>query len=139
MSVNSNIVEFNEALIQKIGAACNKRVGFIAKGITEALVDSVVPHTPVKSGKARDNWNVNIGTPDLEVRPAGQPQNHSAAYDRITGQQEIFITNNVPYIRKLENGSSKQAPAGMARAAEVDARNALQKILDQAEKEIPLT
>ncbi len=30
-----------------------------------------------------------------------------------SGKRPIYITNNLPYISKLENGSSKQAPNGM--------------------------
>lgn len=55
------------------------------------LFTKIVDATPVDTGRARDGW-------EIDEAPLGG----------IT-----WIENSVPYIAELENGSSKQAPAGM--------------------------
>lgn len=80
--------------------------------------------TPVDTGWARANWIVSVGRP--EVLPVGSRKEVSIAeqqaslaallgYKRTAGA--VFIVNNVPYIRKLNEGWSKQAPAAFIQAA----------------------
>lgn len=67
-------------------------------------------------GHARRNWQVNIGTPSGRELP-GQDRIGTAAlsngisklraYRRL---QPIYIENNVPYINRLNQGWSTQAP-----------------------------
>lgn len=85
--------------------------------------------TPVKTGWARANWIPKIGTP--VTRPSGSPTSVSGAAQQ-TGVAEIaatyhfkkgaiYISNNVPYILKLNEGSSKQAAKGFIQANVVEA------------------
>jgi len=82
----------------------------------------VVKKTPVKTGRARGNWQVSVGSPvdgvlDVEDKAGG------ATISAITNGIEswepikaaIFLSNNVPYIGALENGRSAQAPDGMVK------------------------
>lgn len=83
--------------------------------------------TPVDTGWARANWVPNIGSA-LEstagTRIEAEAGQLSAASEegvaRVVTEYKlargtIHITNNVPYILKLDAGSSKQAPAGFVR------------------------
>ena len=79
--------------------------------------------TPVDTGRARGNWQAAVGAPvDVEIDrldPSGG-ETIAAASRALIGLgafKTIFITNNVPYIQALENGNSKQAPAGMVAIA----------------------
>ena len=83
--------------------------------------------TPVDTGWARANWFANVGVPTTET--AGDPEDVAAAtaqqqqaglgsvlaYKLVAGP--VFISNNVPYILRLNEGSSKQAPAGFVQKA----------------------
>lgn len=92
--------------------------------------------TPVDTGRARMGWNATINEPSNEV-PAPAPEGHKGKskggseyypMPKITASlvqgvvkisDKIFITNRVPYIGKLNAGSSEQAPARFVeRAAE---------------------
>ena len=77
------------------------------------IVDAtVVQMTPVDTGRARSNWLPSINTPSrLTVQPGGKTEMRSV----IQGYKlsdTIYITNNLPYIERLNNGWSQQAPAG---------------------------
>lgn len=70
-------------------------------------------------GQARRNWQVTIGTPSRSIL-GGTDQEGSAAnrdgyavIGRITQPSAVWIANPLPYMERLENGWSKQAPTGM--------------------------
>lgn len=73
--------------------------------------------TPVDTGRARGNWQATLDSPATEeienesmsVALAGVAANLGKIND------VSFLANNLPYIEELEDGSSKQAPAGMVR------------------------
>lgn len=83
--------------------------------------------TPVDKGVARANWNVEIGIPDLSYTDSTNAT-ASIARGGVTIQKynlnkgSIFISNNLPYIGRLENGYSRQAPEGMSKQAVASAR-----------------
>ena len=92
----------------------------------------VVLATPVDTGRARSNWQVSNGSPILETRQAYAPgengstagPNSSSAIAQAEGAiararkgASIYISNNLPYIGRLNDGSSAQAPAGFIEQA----------------------
>ena len=102
----------------------------VRKNYAFALYSSIVKKTPVDTGRARANWNVSVGAPDLstteDTRKTPKPKDKMPDPN---GDESIFISNNLPYIGVLEyggfpnppdkdggktvNGFSKQAPEGM--------------------------
>jgi hypothetical protein len=92
-----------------------------------AADQAVVLGTPVDTGVARSNWRVSIGGPLSTTVPAFSPGERlgigeqanaagalnqaRAAVGRRREGQDAYITNNVPYIGALNDGSSRQAPA----------------------------
>lgn len=77
---------------------------------------NLVEATPVDTGHARANWVASIGSEVMtEVSAGAQEAGLSvlAAYDISKGH--AFVQNNVPYIGRLDDGSSTQAPAGFVR------------------------
>lgn len=93
--------------------------------------------TPVDTGRARWGWNCSIGSENAAIPPEapGHVKNYygldagRAAAEftvtGVTGKDSIFISNAVPYIVKLNEGYSKQAPA---RFFELAFENAVQKL-----------
>lgn len=80
---------------------------------------SLVLKTPVDTGRARANWNTTIGAPnpgdDTEVDRTGT-STIAAGEAVIRGMdpfEEVWIANGLPYIERLEQGYSGQAPKGM--------------------------
>lgn len=70
--------------------------------------------TPAKTGRARGNWNVSIDTIDGSVTDNTDPPNMAKAAATIANfviGKVIYVCNNLPYIERLNDGYSKQAPA----------------------------
>ncbi len=79
----------------------------------------LVMKTPVRTGRARGGWQVGINQ-----RSAGQVERldkdgtttieaGQAEIEKVQAFEVCYITNNVHYILKLEDGGSQQAANGM--------------------------
>lgn len=74
-------------------------------------------------GHARKNWQVNIGSPSRSVLPGTDATGQAAltaGYSKLAALSApgvVYISNPLPYVERLENGWSKQAPRGMVRQA----------------------
>jgi hypothetical protein len=107
-----------------------RKLDQVQRKVVLELFTRVIYKTPVDTGRARANWQVSIGsmpTGTIKINDA----NGSATVSRATAAAAgfsagdvIFLTNNLPYIRRLEEGGygdgpktvggfSRQAPAGM--------------------------
>ena len=100
----------------------------------DAVARSVIGGTPADTGRARSNWAVQMDEAYKGLFPARMPgfggstaeENAAAAvhaaeaeikgYD-IDKNQSIHITNNLPYIGRLNDGHSAQAPKEFVRIA----------------------
>jgi hypothetical protein len=78
----------------------------VGRKVALELFRRVIYKTPVDTGRARANWQVTIGSQATMSKA-------TAASAGFKAGDTIYLTNNLPYIRKLEEGSSQQAPAGM--------------------------
>ncbi|MEA3537590.1 MAG: HK97 gp10 family phage protein [Pseudomonadota bacterium] len=98
-------------------------VGKAARGIALGALRGVVMSTPVDTGRARGNWQVDVNkVPEGEsgVLDRGGGETVSRGASAIASAQPydmIALANNVPYIGDLNDGSSKQAPAGFVDTA----------------------
>ena len=138
----------------------NKLGGTITKGVSKLVQDvaigigaTVVDTTKVDTGLARSNWRASISAPASGTIPPyapgvrlgiGEGANASAAKAQqkqvierfdVAKNRSIFITNNVPYIVALNNGSSVHAPGLMVEQGFQTGRAILQanarKVLDR--------
>lgn len=108
----------------RVGVNTDKMV----KDVAAAVLEKVVRTTPHDTGQARANWQVAIST----SKPATAQLLGHVDYDgdatiaegksKIYGTpralgQTIFISNSLDYIKALNDGWSKQAPAGFVQLA----------------------
>lgn len=81
---------------------------------------TLIMATPVDTGRARANWQVSIDTvitSELESTDAQGAIQRNAGVIKGYRNGEIIVQNNVPYIGRLNAGSSAQAPAGFVEKA----------------------
>ena len=111
------LVQNSEQLVRKVALAADQAVVF---------------ETPVDTGRARSNWIVAINSaPDDIIQPYAPGEfgstgarNAQAAINQaeevISSYQSgdtIHISNNLPYIQRLNDGYSAQAPANFVETA----------------------
>jgi len=118
----TNIMEF-KADLESFANQLNIALPLVVQKVAIDLWTSITMRTPVDTGRARANWFLTQGAPSTqldeykgaktgEVAPPTPPD-----VSTITGDEPVYIVNNLPYIEALENGHSKQAPAGMVALA----------------------
>lgn len=108
-----------------------------------AAHSAVVLATPVDTGAARSNWQVTLASPAQGIRPSlvpgekGSTGGQAASAVLTEGQQRIGgftlsagtinLTNNLPYIQRLNEGWSNQAPSNFVETAVQNAVNVIKK------------
>lgn len=106
--------------VQGFAAKAGKSVDETMRAIALELFSSTIKDTPVDTGRARGNWQTTIGAPATgEVDRLGEGdavKEVSATVADFSGGKVIYLSNNLPYIYRLEyDGWSDQAPGGMLR------------------------
>ena len=100
--------QLNIAYVKKVIGNLEKTVRAVALVVDAELAVA----TPVDTGRARANWNPSLNVPDTTVREPNQKRSLVPVAAAFKLTDTILISNNLPYIRRLNEGSSKQAPAG---------------------------
>jgi hypothetical protein len=76
------------------------------------VFSQVIQNTPVKTGRARANWNISSETPDFST--TNSTSNTTNLFDdNLDNFPNVYVANGLDYVVDLENGKSKQAPAGI--------------------------
>lgn len=79
------------------------------------LFSQVIQKTPVKTGRARANWNISTDTPVFKTTTSSQAK---VPFSLDTQDFPlVFISNGLDYVVELENGRSRQAPGGIINPA----------------------
>lgn len=93
---------------QKLINTMEKDTAEAVKSVSFKLLAGFVKKTPVLSGDAQNSWNITEDKIDTSLV--------QSVRGNISGKKDVYITNSINYILKLENGmpgGSKQAPKGM--------------------------
>ena len=120
--------------IGAFGKKALKKSNKVVRGTALSLFSKIVLMTPVGNasqwetkyppkgyagGRLRANWQASIGSPrDGEIDSTSSSKALSTitkAAAMLRGDGSIFLSNNLPYAQRVEDGWSKQAPAGMVK------------------------
>lgn len=92
-----------------------------ARRATILLAQGVILKSPVDTGRFRGNWMFAAGAVPRQTLTTTDPSGQ-ATLSRLIAQIDTtgaggitYLSNNLPYAVRLENGWSKQAPQGMVR------------------------
>lgn len=134
----SNLAEFNAGLEDFAEREVPEFAGMVVRRVALAVDRALVMSTPVGNpslwkrkpppgyvgGRARANWIPTLGTPaTAEVdRRDKQGSATIALLTNLTakyrlGDGTVWLSSNIPYIQRLNEGHSTQAPAGFVEMA----------------------
>lgn len=127
----ASLVEF-KADLAKFADLIDVQFDTAVRRIVFELYDKITRRTPVDTGRARASWMISQGSAGTETAPESERVDAKSANkaqrakvrDIVKTRAKIWIYNNLPYIKPLEDGSSEQAPQGMVAlsVAEVEAK-----------------
>lgn len=103
---------------------CERAKGDVATVLRKTALElqtSAVMMSPVDTGRFRGNWQVGFGAINPDANSPADQSGSAAiartavALDSWTPGTTIWLTNSLPYARRLEYGWSQRAPSGMVR------------------------
>lgn len=104
--------------IERIAERAGLQLDTVARKVTFDLFSSVVEKSPVDTGRFKGNWNVSRTTPNFSVSDAANAARGESEARKalsLAAGSVVYLSNGLPYARRLEYGWSGQAPAGMVR------------------------
>lgn len=124
-------LEGRERVIAELSGNSDK----LCRGVLLETHKRVMQKTPVRSGRARANWNVSVGAPDTSINNDATSADVGAKQAEalsVVGQFKAgdtgYVTNSLPYIPELEDGRSKQAPGGMIKVTVAEMQPVVDRI-----------
>lgn len=128
MATLKDLTKRMNAVSERIEVAASNKV----KEVVAVMVNHLAYHTPVDTSQALSNWQAAINSPNLTSVPAHVPG--MLGYTMTASAQEtvaraanivkikepgqsVYISNNLDYIRRLENGGWSKQPGGMMAGA----------------------
>ena len=120
--MSTNLQNFNKAL-ENAATKIRGDMQKFHKQVCLEVLKRIVYRTPVDTGRARGNWQVEIGRPASGILEVGGNENSMADLAMRNGISKlgdippfslVHITNNLDYIYYLEyDKRSSQFPEGM--------------------------
>lgn len=119
--MNANVRAFELDLQREWDATLDELRDAVSILALQALRE-LVQRSPVDTGRFKGNWSLSVGSRAIGTRETVDPSGGATiaagadvitAYAAQEGFPAIYITNNLPYAQRLEDGWSGQAPAGI--------------------------
>lgn len=121
--------------LRKFAEKTELKINDVVRKIGLEVYSSVVMRSPVDTGRFRGNWNLSLAGFDPSVSEltdkegAASIANATVSIAAYNGGS-IYISNNLPYAQRLEDGWSKQAPVGMLRITAVEFQDMVNKVVN---------
>ena len=108
-----------ELQMKEFESMTTEKSELLFKKVCFDLSNSIIMDTSVLSGRARGNWQPDINSIQNDVLEI-EDKSGNATVAKVASQtnnlkigQYFTLTNNLPYILRLEYGWSKKSPNGM--------------------------
>lgn len=123
--------------IREFADKAGKNAELVMQKVGIDMLSKIILRSPVDTGRFRMNWQ--IGLKEVGYTVAGEDPTGQKAISigtaKISGLKlgdSIWISNALPYGPRLENGYSRQAPAGMVKQTVAE----YQQLVERAVKSV---
>jgi len=126
--------------ISRFVARAKGNIDQATREATVLLAQGVVLKSPVDTGRFRGNWMFSPGVIPRGTVPGVDPAGHTtlsrlvAEIGRTGAGGVTYLSNNLPYAVRLENGWSDQAPQGMVRLTAMEFQQYVSQAARDAKK-----
>jgi len=139
VAVGGNFSKLVDSWIKKTKLS----VDLATRGVWKELYGEILARSPVKTERFRDSNRIGVGRIDKTFEPPrsvivgrapfpGGPKlaEGEAILNKAPLNATIYMTNNLPYAKRLEHeGYSPQAPGGIYRAAAASVQGRIGQII----------
>ncbi len=110
----------------------------IVRGGAVGAFNAIIVSSPVDTGRFRGNWQASINTPKLDTLFGSVPKGEKITQvtdtesntNGFTLNDILYLTNNLPYAQRLENGWSQKRGSGWVAAIVSETKSKIQSKLD---------
>lgn len=119
-------------------AKAEKKIDLAIRYTVMGMAQRLVNRSPVDTGRFRGNWQFGVASVNTDTSSspdssgAGSIGRIMRGLSTVASGQKIFVTNSLPYARRLEYGWSKQAPGGMVRLTVAEFKSVLREAVSNA-------
>jgi hypothetical protein len=124
--------------LQKLCERAGDKAELVVRRTALELQSGMVEASPVRSGRFKNNWQVGVGAINTSTNDAADKSGSGSigrtqvALTTWKPGQTIFLSNSLAYAKKLEDGSSTQAPFGVVRLTVQAYGDALRKAIAES-------
>lgn len=118
--------------LDRLAERYNAKLEQVVRQSTFQLFNAVQLRSPVDTGRFRGNWNVSYNAPDFVTTPSTNANRAAIEVQKALTLPVggiTYMSNGLPYARRLEYGYSKQAPQGMVRISVREFRDYVRKAI----------
>ncbi len=104
--------------LDRLAAKYNAKLDTVVRTVTLQLFTAVTTKSPVDKGRFKANWNVSSNVPNYTITDSTNTERADAEVQKVLGIPVggvTFLSNGLPYARRLEYGYSPKAATGMVR------------------------
>jgi len=119
--------------LAKYCQAAGDKIDLVVRKSALELQASMIAKSPVDTGRFKSNWQCGLGGMNPETAATAGSDALGRTEAVLQGYKPgrtIWLTNNLPYAKRLENGWSQQAPSGMVRLTVQDFKYAVKRAAD---------
>lgn len=119
-------------------ARVEKKLSEVVRLTVLSMSQRMINRSPVDTGRFRGNWQLGLASINSDTSSPPDTSGTSAMGRISRGLsvaeigKRIYITNSLPYSRRLEYGWSQQAPQGMVRLTVAEFRDSLREAILRA-------
>jgi menaquinone-dependent protoporphyrinogen IX oxidase len=116
------LAEFTRGMKDE-GREVEKLVSLVTRRISLDIFSRLILASPVDTGRFRGNWQMDVGQFNEQVLDGLDKSGQATIATnvaKLAGKNPftaVYIENNLPYAGRLNDGWSKQAPAGFVETA----------------------
>jgi hypothetical protein len=132
--ITTNLDDFDRTLAKFESEWIAQLFDWVMRALSLTAFPSIVLLTPRDTGRAQNGWDITVNSTSDFVPPEGAATYAAADVGKVTTAlrslklgDSVFITNNVVYIKPLNDGHSSQAPAQFVESALRQAAAALRR------------
>lgn len=107
----------------------------ISVEVVKTVRERIAERTPKLTGRAAGSWNASVGTPNYSYQPetfndvSGSVDAGQVNLENFKLGDRAYVSNGIPYISDLNNGSSRKAPAGFVEASVQEVHSYLPEVV----------
>lgn len=102
----------------KILAKAGAKAELVTRRAAVELQSMMIERSAVDTGRFKSNWQAGLGAVNIDTSATAGSDSKGRTISVLEGWkpgQTIFLSNSLPYAKRLENGWSQQAPYGIVR------------------------